>query len=127
MAVATDAAVLAACREVTVAYRAGDVRVVALDCVDVSLFRAEKVALWGPSGSGKTTLLHALGGLVDPTAGSVTWDGEQLSSLDASKRARIRGRGIAYVFQGSNLLPVFTAFENVAFAAYASGERSGVR
>ena len=79
--------------------------------------------MWGPSGSGKTTLLHALGGLVEPTAGEVLWKGAPLSSLDASARGRARARGIAYVFQGSNLLPAFTAYENVAFAACAAGER----
>jgi ABC-type lipoprotein export system ATPase subunit len=122
----TSRSTLAACRLLTVIHGEGEARVVALDRVDLELERGEKVALWGPSGSGKTTLLHALGGLVEPTDGVVVWDGEPLSSLDASKRARIRGRGIAYVFQGSNLLPVFTSFENVAFAAYASGERTGV-
>jgi putative ABC transport system ATP-binding protein len=123
---ATSQSTLAACRRLTVIHGVGEARVVALDRVDLELGRGETVALWGPSGSGKTTLLHALGGLVDPTDGVVVWDGEPLSSLDASKRARSGGRGIAYVFQGSNLLPVFTAFENVAFAAYASGGRSGV-
>jgi ABC-type lipoprotein export system ATPase subunit len=123
---ATSRSTLAACRRLTVIHGSREARVVALDRVDLEIVRGEKVALWGPSGSGKTTLLHALGGLVEPSDGLVVWDGEPLSSLDASKRARIRGRGIAYVFQGSNLLPVFTAFENIAFAAYASGERSDV-
>src|SRR5262249_21057709 len=84
------------------------------------------VGLQGPSGSGKTTLLHALGGLVEPTAGDVLWEGEPLSSLDAAARTRAHAPGVAYVFQGATLLPMFTAYENVAFAAYASGERSGV-
>jgi putative ABC transport system ATP-binding protein len=123
MAVATDVPVLAACREVTVTYGAGDARVVALDRVDVSLFRAEKVALWGPSGSGKTTLIHALGGLVEPNGGVVLWLGAPLSPLGMSARTRMRADGIAYVFQGSNLIPVFTAYENVAFAMYAAGQR----
>jgi ABC-type lipoprotein export system ATPase subunit len=117
---------LAACRELTVAYGSGDARVVALDRVNLHLTVGERVALWGPSGSGKTTLLHALGGLVEPTDGVVLWNGVPLSSLDVSARAHTRARGIAYVFQGSNLLPVFTAYENVAFAAYAAGERSEV-
>ncbi len=124
--VASDAATLASCRNLTVAYGSGEARVVALDAVDVSLLPDETVSLWGPSGSGKTTLLHALGGLVEPTDGVVLWQGAPLSSLDASVRARARARGIAYVFQGSNLLPVFTVYENVAFAAYASGERNEV-
>jgi putative ABC transport system ATP-binding protein len=76
----------------------------------------ESVALWGRSGSGKTTVLHVLGGLVEPSDGSVTWRGDPLSTLDAAARAQARRQGIAYVFQGSNLLPHFTAYENVAFA-----------
>jgi ABC-type lipoprotein export system ATPase subunit len=122
----TDAATFASCLNLTVAYGADEARVVALDGVDVSLVADETVALWGPSGSGKTTLLHALGGLIEPTEGVVLWQGTPLSSLDASARARARARGIAYVFQGSNLLPVFSAYENVAFAAYASGDREEV-
>lgn len=124
--VARDGATLASCRNLTVAYGSGEARVIALDGVDVSLVADEAVALWGPSGSGKTTLLHALGGLVEPTDGVVLWQGTPLSSLDTSARAQARARGIGYVFQGSNLLPVFTAYENVAFAAYASGERNQV-
>lgn len=123
---AAAAPTLAACRDLTVTYGSDAARVVALDGVTVSLVEDETVALWGPSGSGKTTLLHALGGLVEPTDGVVAWDGAPLSSLDASARARARARGIAYVFQGSNLLPSFTAYENIAFAAWASGERAGV-
>ena len=123
---ATSLLRLAACRDLTVTYGSGQARVVALDRVSVAFAFGETVALWGPSGSGKTTLLHALGGLVEPTDGVVLWDGEPLSSLDVAARAHARARGIAYVFQGSNLLPVFTAYENVAFAAYASGERSDV-
>ena len=117
---------LAVCHDLTVAYGSGDARVVALDGVEVAFGPGEMVALWGPSGSGKTTLLHAFGGLVEPTAGAVFWRGSPLSSLDAAARSRMRARGIAYVFQGANLLPVFTAYENVAFAAVASGDRADV-
>jgi putative ABC transport system ATP-binding protein len=119
-AVTADRDALTACRGVTVAYGSGSARVVALADVDLTIRSGESVALWGPSGSGKTTLLHALGGLVVPLAGTVSWRGELLSSLDAASRAGVRARGIAYVFQSANLLPVFTAFENVAFAAHAS-------
>jgi putative ABC transport system ATP-binding protein len=118
--VADGRTALAACREVTVRYGIGDAVVVALDRVDVALDAGETVALWGPSGSGKTTLLHVLGGLLMPTSGVVTWQGAPLPSLEASARASERGREIAYVFQGARLLPMFTAFENVAFAAHAS-------
>jgi putative ABC transport system ATP-binding protein len=122
----TRPAVLASCRDLTVAFGSGDARVVAVDAIDLDLIAGETVALWGPSGSGKTTVLHALGGLVEPTGGTVTWEGAPLSSLDVAARTRARADGIAYVFQGSNLLPSFTAYENIAFAAYASGERERI-
>jgi putative ABC transport system ATP-binding protein len=108
------------CRGLTVSYGSGEAKVIALADVDLGIRPRESVALWGPSGSGKTTLLHALGGLVTPSAGTVSVRGELLSSLDAAARARIRARGIAYVFQSPNLLSSFTAFENVAFAIHAS-------
>jgi ABC-type lipoprotein export system ATPase subunit len=111
---------LAVCRSVTVSYGQGDAEVRALSDIDVSIEQGDTVALLGRSGSGKTTLLHVLGGLVEPTAGTVEWQGRPLSSLDAAARGALRARGIAYVFQGANLLPHFTAFENVAFAALVS-------
>jgi ABC-type lipoprotein export system ATPase subunit len=124
--VAAEPAVVSACRDLTVKFGSGEAEVVALDQVDVLLLSNERVALWGPSGSGKSTLLHALGGLVQPTDGVVLWEGAPLSSLDTSARARARAHGIAYVFQGANLLPAFSAYENVAFAAFAAGEQGDV-
>jgi ABC-type lipoprotein export system ATPase subunit len=112
---------LAACRGVRVTYGSGPAAVVALAGVDLELAAGETVALWGPSGSGKTTLLHVLGGLVEPDAGDVVFEGAPLTSLDSAARARARARGIAFVFQGSSLLPGFTAYENVAFAGWAAG------
>ena len=119
-----EAAELAGCRDVSVSYGRGRAQVTALAGVEISIAAGEAIALWGPSGSGKTTLLHALGGLVVPSAGSVLWRGASLSSLDVAARGRARAAGIAYVFQGSNLLPTFTALENVAFAAWVA-ERAG--
>jgi putative ABC transport system ATP-binding protein len=84
----------------------GEARVEALQDVDLAVHRGDRVALWGRSGSGKTTLLHVLGGLVEPSAGSLE-----------------RGGDSAYVFQGANLLPYFNAFENVAFAVANNDSR----
>lgn len=118
---------LIACEGVTVAYGEGDARVTALHAVDLAVEPGERLALWGRSGSGKTTVLHVLGGLVVPSEGRVIWKGQELSSLDDAARGRARALGIAYIFQGSNLLSHFTAFENVAFAREASAESAGGR
>jgi putative ABC transport system ATP-binding protein len=115
---------LACCRSATVAYGSAGARVTALSEVDFEVRGGERVALFGPSGSGKTTLLHLLGGLIVPERGEVRWRGAPLSTLDAAARGRERARGIAFVFQGANLLPTFTAYENVAFAVHASDGRA---
>jgi putative ABC transport system ATP-binding protein len=108
------------CRDVSVTYGRGEAVVRALDGVDLEILVSDSLALLGRSGSGKTTLLHVIGGLVEPTSGVVEWRGTPLPSLDAAARGAARAQGIAYVFQGGNLLPTFTAFENVAFAAHVS-------
>jgi ABC-type lipoprotein export system ATPase subunit len=118
---------LAAAEGVWVRHRVGDQEVVALADIELTIEPGESMALRGPSGSGKTTLLHVLGGLLVPSEGSVLWKGERLSSLDVEARARVRAAGIAYVFQGANLLPTFTALENLAFAAWATSRNAGDR
>jgi putative ABC transport system ATP-binding protein len=111
---------LLACRDVGVIHGRGPASVHALADVDLDLPAGETLALQGRSGSGKTTLLHVLGGLLEPTTGVVRWRGGPLSTLDGATRTMLRARGIAYVFQGTNLLAHFNAYENVAFAILAS-------
>ena len=111
---------LALCRSVTVMHGRGEAAVTALADVDLAISAGDRLGLVGRSGSGKTTLLHVLGGLLVPTSGEVLLGGQPLSSLDAAARGEARARSVGYVFQGANLLPTFTAFENVAFAAHVS-------
>ena len=118
---ATDAdAVVAACRSVTVVHGRGEAAVAALADVDLTLTAGEAMGLIGRSGSGKTTLLHVLGGLIEPSSGEVLLGGAPLAPLDLAARTRARARTVSYVFQGANLLPTFTAFENVSFTLRAA-------
>ena len=96
---------LAGCHDVSVVYGDEEAAVRALAGVSIEIDPDASVALLGRSGSGKTTLLHVLGGLVEPTSGAVEWHGRPLTSLDLAARGAVRSHGLAYVFQGANLLP----------------------
>jgi ABC-type lipoprotein export system ATPase subunit len=124
-ALETTLATIAACRAVTVVYGHGETAVRALAGVSLEIGERDRVALLGRSGSGKTTLLHVLGGLVEPTAGSVEWCGRPIVDVDRAARAGRRTGGIAYVFQAANLLPYFTTYENVSFARNLAEEDGG--
>jgi putative ABC transport system ATP-binding protein len=97
-------------------YRDGSREVRALDHIDLALAPGEFVAIEGPSGSGKSTLLQLLGALDRPTAGSLVFDGQDLTKLDDSGLTRVRSREIGFVFQSFNLIPTLSAAENVETA-----------
>jgi len=96
-------------------YNPDTVPVHALKDVDVSFEKGEFTSIVGPSGSGKTTLLNMLGGLDKPTSGKVEIRGVDISGLKDSALIDFRLKNIGFVFQHYNLIPVFTALENVAF------------
>jgi putative ABC transport system ATP-binding protein len=91
----------------------GDDVVHALRGVELTVERAELIAVRGRSGSGKTTLLNLLGGLDRPTAGTVVVDGTDLATLDEGRLVEFRRRTVAYVFQAFGLVPILSAAENV--------------
>jgi putative ABC transport system ATP-binding protein len=84
-----------------------------LDIASFAIDANEQVALRGPSGSGKTTFLHLIGGILQPDAGRIMIDGEEMTGLPESARDRLRAATLGYIFQTFNLLQGYTALENV--------------
>ncbi len=93
----------------------GEVR--ALDDVSLSIDTGEFVCVRGPSGCGKSTLLALLGGLAQPTSGSVIVDGREVSAMSSAQRAAFRAETIGFVFQMFHLLPYLNIVDNVLVAA----------
>ncbi len=107
-------------RNVTKTYSEG-VPVAALRGVDLSVQRGTLVAIVGPSGSGKSTMLYTLGALEPPSSGQVLLEGTDFGSLTDDERTLLRRRKIGFVFQDFNLLPIYTAQENVALPLRLAG------
>ncbi len=106
---------------ITKHYRVGDQLVKALNGVDLQIENNEYVALMGPSGSGKSTLMNMLGALDTPTAGKYWLNQQDVSILIDNELAEIRNKEIGFVFQTFNLLPRYTALENVALPLIYAG------
>ncbi|MFM9632658.1 MULTISPECIES: ABC transporter ATP-binding protein [Streptomyces] len=108
----TDRALLVA-TGVRKVYRTGSVEVTALLDLDLLVRHGEMVGVMGPSGSGKTTLLNCLSGLDDIDGGRVVVDGHDLFAMSDAARTEHRAHSMGFVFQAFNLIPVFSAVENV--------------
>ena len=100
-------------KELSKIYGQGEGQVVALDKASLQIAEGDFISIIGPSGSGKSTLLHLLSGLDRPSAGSLTYDGQEIYQLKARELAAFRRRRIGFIFQQFNLLPVLTAQENI--------------
>ena len=97
----------------TKVYQMGDVQVVALDDVNIQIKSGEFVAIMGPSGSGKSTLMNILGCLDRPTSGNYRLAGEDVSKMNRTQLAHVRGQKIGFIFQSYNLLQQASAIQNV--------------
>lgn len=108
-------------------YLIGNQVVQALDGLDLQIEQNEYVALMGPSGSGKSTLMNILGCLDSPTEGNYTLNQQNVARLNEDQLAEIRNREIGFVFQTFNLLPRYTALENVALPLIYAGIEKEIR
>lgn len=100
-------------RNVNKIYKMGDMEVPALRGLTMEVYPHEFVAIMGPSGSGKSTAMNMVGCLDVPTEGKIYLEGKDISKLDESDLAQIRGRKIGFIFQSFNLMPGLTATENI--------------
>ncbi len=105
-----------AIEKVTKTYVSGDVEVKALRGVDLTIQDGEFISIAGPSGSGKTTLLNLIGCIDTLDSGKILIDGNPVYDLNKDAKALFRRETLGFIFQSYNLIPVLTAFENVAFA-----------
>jgi putative ABC transport system ATP-binding protein len=103
-------------RDLHKTYVAGDTRVRALRGVSLDIRKGEFISIAGPSGSGKTTLLNIVGCIDSADSGEVEISGQAVLDLDKDGQAEFRRDNLGFVFQSYNLIPVLTAFENVAFS-----------
>ena len=118
---AAGAAPILVATDVRKAYKTGAGVVEALRDLDLTIARGEFLAVMGPSGSGKTTLLNCLSGLDDVDGGTVIVEGEDIHALSDARRSRHRAEKMGFIFQSFNLIPVFTAAENVELPLLLAG------
>lgn len=105
----------------TKVYSLGKIQVVALNEVSLSIEKGSFFGISGQSGSGKSTVLNLLGGLDTPTSGTIEVEGRRISQMNGEELARYRREGTGMIFQSFNLIPSYTAMENVGLPLLFSG------
>jgi len=105
----------------------GKENIAALDDINLDIKQGEFVAIIGPSGSGKSTLANVIGGLDKPNRGMIIVDNEEINKLNDKKLSNYRNKKIGFVFQSFNLLPTYTALENVMLPLILSSQPSKLR
>jgi len=122
----TPGGVLLAASGVSKCYTTEAGRVPALQGIDLTVHEGDFMALMGPSGSGKTTMLNCLSGLDDIDEGSVVIDGHDIHRMSDAARTTYRAEKMGFIFQSFNLIPVFTAAENVELPLLLTQERPSI-
>jgi putative ABC transport system ATP-binding protein len=117
------AASILSARGVCKIYRTGSLEVEALRGIDLDVAPGEMLMVMGPSGNGKTTLLNCLSGLDSIDEGTVLVDGEDIHAMADARRTEHRAERMGFIFQSFNLIPVFTAVENVEIPLLVTGAR----
>ena len=115
--------VVISAKKLSKTYRSGNTDLVVFADMDLEVVRGESLALTGESGAGKSTLLYLLSGLDSPTRGTISYKFRELRGLADSELADFRNREIGFVWQSHNLLPEFTALENVMMPLLVRGAR----
>lgn len=108
-------------------YILGSQQVNALDGVSLTIYKNDYIAIMGPSGSGKSTMMNILGCLDTPTSGTYILGGTDVSQMEDGELADVRNSQIGFVFQSFNLLPRYSALENVALPMIYAGKNRGQR
>jgi lipoprotein-releasing system ATP-binding protein len=109
-------------KQLTMRYTQGELDVEVLKGIDLEVYQGQRIAIMGASGSGKSTLLHLLGGLEQPTSGSVILDGVDLNSVSETKLGKLRNKSLGFIYQFHHLLGEFTLLENVAMPLLIGGQ-----
>ncbi len=106
-------------------YQAGETEIRALKNINLEITRGEFISIAGPSGSGKTTLLNLIGCIDTIDSGTVYIKEKAVSAMSEKEKASFRRENLGFIFQTYNLIPVLTAYENVAFSLHLLGLEEG--
>ena len=109
------------CEHLAKRFSDGDLETNVLTDINLTVDKGDRLAIVGSSGSGKSTLLHLLGGLDEPSSGSVKIHGQDINNLSVNALSKLRNQSLGFVYQFHHLLPEFTAVENVAIPLIIGG------
>ena len=110
------------CQHIAKQFSDGNLKTDVLSDINLTVHKGDRIAIVGSSGSGKSTLLHLLGGLDQPSRGTVEIHGKDINALSVNALSKLRNQSLGFVYQFHHLLPEFSALENVAIPLVIGGE-----